>query len=115
MGRRGWGVVVVVAGVVIAGAGVLFWRLGLDDADKVSSGIGAVTGVLGLIIGVAGLVGARRGGSPTSAARPPAVGGHSVHVGGDVGGNVEISGSVESSGGRSPDEEPGDRGRGPCR
>ncbi|MDU0295078.1 hypothetical protein, partial [Saccharothrix longispora] len=44
---RVWVVVVV---VVVLGFGALFVVLGLDGADKISSGIGAATGIVGLFI-----------------------------------------------------------------
>ncbi len=52
-GRRGWfwmAVGVLVVGVVVVGFGVLFLVMGLEDADRVSSGIGAATGLIGLVI-----------------------------------------------------------------
>jgi hypothetical protein len=60
--RRGWIVWVVVGVVVVAVGGVIvmLWG-GLDAADKVSSVVGALCGVVGLGLSVYGLVQARSG------------------------------------------------------
>ncbi|MGH3815324.1 MAG: hypothetical protein ACRDUV_23225, partial [Pseudonocardiaceae bacterium] len=58
--RRGWVVWVAVGVVVLAIGGVMLW-IGLDDADKVGSVVGALCGVVGLGLSGYGLVQARSG------------------------------------------------------
>lgn len=52
---------VVVAGIVLAGIGVFFTKVGLDDADRWSSVFSMFTTVLGLVVSVYGVVLTRRG------------------------------------------------------
>src|SRR3569833_4152269 len=47
---------VLPVGFLLLGAGVLFGELGLDRTDKVSSAIGAITGLVGLLFSVPSLV-----------------------------------------------------------
>lgn len=57
---RHWGALTVtLSGLIIAGIGLLFLLTGLDNADRISSGIGAATGAIGLVIGILGTLRAR--------------------------------------------------------
>jgi hypothetical protein len=49
-------IALTLSGLVILAIGGLFLFLGLDNADHISSGIGAAAGVIGLILVVAGPV-----------------------------------------------------------
>ncbi|MEV8509890.1 hypothetical protein AB0368_34400 [Actinoplanes sp. NPDC051475] len=51
----------LVSGAVVAAVGIIFLVLGLESADRVSSGIGAAASLLGLVAGAAG---ARRARDP---------------------------------------------------
>lgn len=62
---------IVIAGSVVTGAGVLVLLAGLEDADKISSVVGAVAGVLGLAVSIAGALRAR-GSQENSASAAPA-------------------------------------------
>ncbi|MFF4617730.1 hypothetical protein [Nonomuraea jabiensis] len=78
------GVVVTVA--AMAGLGVYFWRVGLDDADKLASVIGAFVALAGLGTAVYGLVTSpkqlepQQGEPEVSASKPD-----SFAIGGDIG------------------------------
>ncbi|MBN6040042.1 hypothetical protein [Amycolatopsis sp. 195334CR] len=52
--------VILVVGLVVAGAGVLVAVAELENADKIASVIGAAAGVLGLVVSGASAVQARR-------------------------------------------------------
>ncbi|MES9602162.1 hypothetical protein [Actinomadura sp. NPDC000929] len=77
-------VLVVAAGVVLAGAGVFFTLVGLDDADRWASVMSVFLTALGLGVSVYGMVLTRRG----LGQQPQAAG---QRVGGDVQGpNLQI-------------------------
>src|SRR3569833_2571943 len=69
---------VLPVGFLLLGAGVLFGELGLDRTDKVSSAIGALTGLVGLLFSVPSLVrggaGGRAGGRAGGGRARPAGG-----------------------------------------
>jgi hypothetical protein len=80
-GRRGWfwiAMGVLAVGVIVVGFGVLFLVVGLENAGRVSSGIGAAAGIVGLV--VAG-IGALRARSARTAGRAVGQGGEEAAVG----------------------------------
>ena len=84
-GRRlaGWIAAVVVSAAVLA-AGVAGIVLDLERADKIASVVGAVAGLAGVAVSVAGLAASRRSGSPEQSVRGSIIGGRIVqrHDGG---------------------------------
>lgn len=53
MRRLGWIVFGVVGILLLGGVAFYVWRVGLDDADKLGSVIGAVCGAASLTLGIA--------------------------------------------------------------
>ncbi|MEU6155991.1 hypothetical protein ABZ816_39030 [Actinosynnema sp. NPDC047251] len=91
--RRSAWVVLVVAGAVMAVGGVvwLFVVLGTEEADRISSGIGAGTAVMGLAVGVLGMV---KGRVPEPDGESTVAAGQSVMHSMITGSNVQVGGSV---------------------
>ncbi|MEU7750128.1 hypothetical protein [Nonomuraea sp. NPDC049158] len=61
----------VVAGVAMAGLGVYFWRVGLDDADKLASVISVFVAMVGLGSAVYGLISDRSSKQPNTPETSP--------------------------------------------
>jgi hypothetical protein len=92
---------VVVAVAAMAGLGVYFWRVGLDDADKLASVIGVFVALAGLGAAVYGLFSDRApAGAQARAARPEvsASGTGSAAVGGDNVGIISTGDNATNSG-----------------
>ena len=120
--RQVWvGVTATGAVMVIGGLVWLFAALGTEQADRISSGIGAGAALVGLLIGALGAAHVRThptsssvpGHDPTVTASPelrPAIH-HSVHNSSIGGANIQIGGSVSgavTAYGGSPADQPRD-------
>jgi hypothetical protein len=104
--RRAVWVGTAIAGVVLIVGGIvwLFVALGSEEADRISSGIGAGGTLVGLILTVMGLMKARAQASPRSGqqdvpapmnpAGAPTSSGQTVQNSTIMGPNVQIGGSV---------------------
>lgn len=99
---RGHRVVWGAIGAVVAAAGLvwLFVALGTEEADRISSGVGAGAAVVGLIVGALGVVKRRAeppNTHPAAAAQSvenSVIGGANVQVGGSVRGSVTATGDA---------------------
>lgn len=102
VGRRLWiGLVLVGVVLVVGGIVWLFVALGAEDADRISSGIGAASGVLGLLltafaswkVHVKGANGSTHPGVRRQSVENSTVSGTNVQVGGSVSGGITVHNS----------------------
>ncbi|WP_024801652.1 hypothetical protein [Nocardia sp. BMG51109] len=54
----------MVIGVIVMAIAALFWLLGTEEADRVSSGIGAGAGAVAVVLGLVALRGSTANGRP---------------------------------------------------
>ncbi|MFC4052809.1 recombinase family protein [Actinomadura syzygii] len=109
--RNGFRRAAVVAGGTVLGVlGLFFFAVGLDDADKYASVIGAIAAVLGVALSLAGLRSRNAGGAPhggrgSQRISGSRIGGNAVQLRG-VSGDVTVRGSAARRPGDPPAPPP---------